>query len=128
MKRSSRLSPIMISFICRFLEASDSHLAFFEDVVTRLRDPVLSRSKSPYAVLGDDVFPYLPGGHHADSTVANLLKDVWAWRLVGVLTRHAWQLKGDWLLENRIVALVEHSQHLVVGASDGEGMIIVDWQ
>src|SRR5215813_3787212 len=41
---------------------------------------------------------------------------------------HAWQLVGDWLLEDRLVALVKHAQHLVVGGPGWRGPIIVDWQ
>lgn len=63
---SSRGNPFVVSFVCEYLDRDSSHLALFEDPVASAGDPVLSESKTPYAIIDGKVFPYLAGGGHHD--------------------------------------------------------------
>jgi hypothetical protein len=117
----ARLNPTVIAFIRQFLAGGSERFAFFEDAVSRPGDAVLARARSPYVVINDHVFPILRDGHVQDGAVADLLTDAWSWRLVGLLTTADNDALGTSLAD-----LVARSRHVVVGAWDGEGLLVVD--
>lgn len=119
-----RLNPKVIAFIRRFLTAAADRLAFFEDALARPGDPALARARAAFVVIDDHVFPILKDGEVDDARVADVLADAWSWRLVGLLTsvdRGAADGNGFSMSE-----LVARSRHVVVGAWDGEGLLVVD--
>lgn len=121
----SRLNPLVIAFISQFLREDGRRVALFEDAVARPGDAVLARAKSPYVVIDDHVFPVLRGDHVDDAAVTDLLLDAWSWRLVGLLTSSEALLTGDHFGTD-LADLVANSQHVVVGAWDGEGILVLD--
>ena len=125
LRRPARLNPFIRAFIRQFLDGERQRLTIFEDAVARAGDPALESAAQPYVVVDDTVLPYLAGNEHSDSTVRALLMEAWSWRLVGLLTESAETL-GDPRTEADLAQLVHDAKHVVVGAWDGEGILVVD--
>jgi hypothetical protein len=121
----ARQNPAIITFIRQFLAARRDRLALFEDAVARPGDPALRQSESAYVVVDDHVLPMLLGGDVDDAKVRSVLTDAWSWRLVGLLTG-AQVESADHDLGMGLADLVAQSRHIVVGAWDGEGLLVVD--
>lgn len=122
---SGRENPFLISFVREYLNQGPDHLALFEDAVAREGDPVLSKSRTPYAIIEGKVFPFLVGGDHESNVVEDAFLEAYSWRLVGILTRATARARGHELgacLED----LVACSQCVLVGAWDGEGVVVID--
>lgn len=122
---SGRTNPIVISFIQRYLQEGDDRLALFEDAAASAEDLAQTGSKSPYAVIDGNAFPLLISGNHDRSEVEDLILESYSWRLVGILT--TWTVKPQGHeLGSSLEELVARSQQVIVGAWDGEGLIVVD--
>lgn len=120
-----RLNPLVVSFMARFLAAGPDSLAFFEDAVARSGDAALARARSPYVVIADQVFPFLAGAAQDEAMVTNLLLDAWSWRLTGVLTRSS-EPPGGHHITDSLNDLVARAEHVIMGAWDGEGVLVID--
>jgi hypothetical protein len=115
-----RFNPWVVRFITQFLHEDSDHVALFEDVLARAADPTLAKAGTPHMVIGDQVFPIVRADDADASSVVAALTDAWSWRLVGVLTVSAAPA------EERLADLVARSSHVVVGAWDGEGLLVLD--
>lgn len=120
-----RTNPIVISFIRRYLEVSAHRLALFEDAVAKAHDLPDAGSKSPYAIVEGKVFPFLAGGNHEKTEVEDLVLESYSWRLVGVLTASTTR-PVEHELGSSLEELVTRSRHVIMGAWDGEGLLVVD--
>lgn len=125
LREPARLNSLVLSFMTEFLREDRSSLAIFEDAVARAGDPVLKHAKSAYILIEEMVYPVLRGGKVSEGEVRNLLLDAWSWRLLGVLT-HSSEPSSDHYISESLGELVEHSRHVVLGAWDGEGLIVID--
>ena len=71
------------------------------------------------------MFPILRRNHVDDRNVSDVLLAAWSWRLVGVLASGHVDPAGHHL-RTSLNDLVARSRHVVVGAWDGEGLLVVD--
>lgn len=122
---SGRTTPTVIAFIRQYLQEADDRLALFEDAAANAQDLAQAGSKSPYAVVDGNTFPLLTSGDHDKSEVEDLILESYSWRLVGILTTWTVKPQGH-VLGSSLEELVSRSQQVIVGAWDGEGLIVVD--
>lgn len=122
---SDRTNPTVTAFISQYLREGATRLALFEDAVASADDLLVAGSTSPYAVIDEKVFPFLTGGDHAKTEVDDLILESYSWRLVGILTTWTARPVGH-ELGSSLRDLVAASRHVVVGAWDGEGLVVID--
>jgi hypothetical protein len=126
LKQPLRYNPNIRQFIVQYLLRGENHCALFEDAVAREGDLALVGTKVPYAVCEGFVFPFICNEHASDEDVVNLLAEAWSWRLVGVLTATKHLRHKETLQRSDFSRFVANAEHIIVGAWDGEGIIVID--
>jgi hypothetical protein len=123
--RRAATEPEVAELVAGYLRQGGGRCAVFEDALSRRGDPVLAKQGGRYAWVGDEVYHLLlPGDDRAQVTAA--LRRATSFSFLGVLAASGGgELRaGQDLAPGALDALARAADHLLVGAYDGEGVLV----
>ena len=117
--------PELAALVLGHLRQGGGRVAVFEDALSRRGDPVLAKQGGRYAFVGDEVYHVLLPGDDGGQVIAAARRAT-SFSFIGVLTSTPGDglAGGQELSPERVEALARRAEHVLVGAYDGEGVLV----
>lgn len=119
--------PLLADFISAYLDGENGRYAIFEDTLAQLGDAFLSSSKTQFVAFETEIYYFLSSRESNSKTIISVVRQATSHLFIGVLTSLA--AENDLHTEQAITlelltAIVQHAEHILIGAYDGEGVLI----
>jgi hypothetical protein len=122
-----KTEALLADFISAYLHGANGRYVIFEDELAQPGDAFLSSSKAQFVTFGPEVYYFLSSQDSDANGIIATIQRATSYLFIGVLTSlgtdtdlsSGQAMAADWLS-----TVVRHTEALLIGAYDGEGVLI----
>ena len=119
--------PQLTAFVAEYLEGEARRYAIFEDALARPGDAILAKSKASFLTFDSEVLHVLTAQERDPERILGVVRLATSYLFLGVLSSldPGTELRaGQALTADMLAAIAQHTDHLLIGAYDNEGVLI----
>lgn len=119
--------PVLANFIATYLQGMAGRYAVFEDALARPGDSILASSQAPFVTFDSEVYYLLSNQQIDPNQIIATIRRATSHLFIGVLTSLNAETElrpRQSITANLLATIAQHTEHILIGAYDSEGVLI----